>query len=241
MILLLTILALISATLDIVAVYNWPPAFEYIFKPLTMVFIILIAALAREPELSVYQGLIVLGLCFSLAGDVFLMLPWNLFVPGLLSFLVAHLLYAFAFMYMTGRISSLLYLIPFLLYGGVMMWVLLPEVGGVMKLPVVIYMTAILTMAWQAVNRFTVTRQTGSLIAAVGALLFVVSDSVLAINRFAKPFHESSLIVMTTYFAAQWLIAISISASLFKRHRFEPPHEPLAPAQAHDIERVTRH
>src|SRR5215210_6417544 len=80
--LLLTILAFISATLDIVAVYNWPPAFEYVFKPLTMVFIIIIAALAREQEYYVYQRMIVLGLCFSLAGDVFLMLPWNLFTAG---------------------------------------------------------------------------------------------------------------------------------------------------------------
>src|SRR5215216_6442804 len=217
--LLLTILALISASLDIVAVYHWPPAFVYVFKPLTMVFIILIAALAREPDYYVYQRMIVLGLCFSLVGDVFLMLPWDLFIAGLLSFLVAHLLYTGAFIYMTGRISSLLYAVPFFLYGGVMMWILLPRVGGAMKLPVMIYMAVILAMAWQAVNRWIVTRQKGSLLAAIGAILFVASDSMLAINRFASPFPESSLFVMATYFVAQWLIAISISASFFKRQR----------------------
>ncbi|HXG94479.1 MAG TPA: lysoplasmalogenase [Blastocatellia bacterium] len=238
---LLTILAAASATLEILAVYRGPVAAVYVFKPLTMVLIILIAVFAREPEYAAYRGLIVLGLCFSLVGDIFLMLPGDLFVPGLLSFLIAHLFYTFGFVYMTGRISSLLYTTPFLLYGGVMMWILLPHVGGFMKLPVMVYMIVILAMAWQAFNRWIVTRQKGSLLASIGAILFVASDSILAINRFAKPFPEAPSLILSTYFAAQWLIAISTTAPNLKFFDRASRSGPNRISQRSEVERATRH
>lgn len=241
--LLLTILAVASAAFDIYAVYYLPPAFEYIFKPLTMVIIIVIAALASEPEYFIYKRLIVVGLCFSLLGDVLLMLPTDLFTFGLLSFLLAHLFYTAAFVYMAGRVSSPFYIVPFFLCGALMMFVLLPHVSGAgMKLAVMIYMVVILAMAWQALNRWIVTRQKGSLLAAIGAILFVASDSVLAINRFVSPFPASSLLVMSAYFAAQLLIAVSVDAATFKRAR--PPlrtqYEPFQPPHPSELERMSR-
>jgi uncharacterized membrane protein YhhN len=210
---LLTLLVIASAALDIVAVYYWPPAAEYVLKPLTMILVIIIVARAKKPDEDIYRRAVLLGLCCSLVGDLFLMLPWDLFAAGLLSFLVAHLLYIAGFAYTTGRVASLWYALHFLIYGAAMMWILLPRVGGFMKLPVAIYMAVILVMAWQALNRWVVTRQSGSLIAAAGALLFVASDSALAINRFAEPFRESGLVVLSTYFAAQLLIALSVAAA----------------------------
>ncbi len=206
---ILSVLALASAALDIWAVYNnsW---LEYLFKPLTMLLIIVIAMRERRPESSYYKGIITAGLFCSLLGDVLLMLPQDLFLPGLLSFLVAHLFYIAAFVYMAGRQASRWLLLPFAAYGGVMLWVLLPHAGG-MKIPVVIYMAVILTMAWQATNRWIVSRQRGTLLAMAGAILFVVSDSALAYNRFVEPFPAAPLVVMATYFTAQWCIAFSVS------------------------------
>src|SRR5258708_3354306 len=69
----------------------------YVFKPLTTGLILLLALIASGPELARYQWAIVTSLAFSLAGDVFLMLPGDLFLAGLLSFLVAHIAYLVAF------------------------------------------------------------------------------------------------------------------------------------------------
>jgi uncharacterized membrane protein YhhN len=206
---ILSLLALCSAALDVWAVYNdsW---LEYIFKPLTMLLIIVIAMRERRPESSYYKKMILCGLFCSLLGDVLLMMPQDLFLPGLVSFLIAHLFYIAAFVYMAGRQATRWILLPFVAYGGVMLWILLPRAGG-MKIPVIIYMAVILAMAWQAANRWLVSRQSGTLLAMMGAILFVVSDSALAYNRFVEPFPAAPLLVMGTYFTAQWCIAFSVS------------------------------
>ncbi len=182
---------------------------EYVFKPLTMVFIIAIAILAEDPVSRTYHVLIVLGLLASLAGDVFLMLESDRFVQGLLSFLVAHILYAIAFAYEGNATAPLWYGLPFLLYGALMLWWLWGFLGP-MRGPVIVYMAAILFMAWQAANRWIETDEPGTLLALVGAYLFVASDSVLAVERFRGTFRSAPFWVLSTYFAAQWLIALSV-------------------------------
>ncbi|HEX8138821.1 MAG TPA: lysoplasmalogenase [Pyrinomonadaceae bacterium] len=181
----------------------------YLFKPLTIILIILVAAVAENQVSHFYKYAIMAGLVFSLAGDIFLMLPRDCFIQGLVSFLLAHLCYIAAFTFEARAAERrLLYAVPFLLYGGVMLRVLLPGLGR-MRAPVVVYMLVIMLMAWQALNRWTGTGQEGSGLACSGALLFVVSDSILALNRFKRPFPAAQTYVMSTYFMAQWLIALS--------------------------------
>mgnify|MGYP002683835671 CR=1 FL=1 len=93
---LLSAAAALCAALTIAAKYRQSKRLEYVCKPLATASILLIALLAEDPLTVRYQALIVLGLAASLAGDVFLMLP-DRFLPGLLSFLVAHLFYVAAF------------------------------------------------------------------------------------------------------------------------------------------------
>ena len=64
-------------------------------------------------------------------------------------------------------------------------------------------------MTWQALNRWLATGEAGSALALAGALLFVASDSALALNRFKGEFKGAQAVVLGTYFAAQWLIALS--------------------------------
>jgi uncharacterized membrane protein YhhN len=206
---ILTALAFVSAILTINAAYRNQRLAHYVFKPLTIVFIIFIALQPNHPASSFYRYMIIAGLLFSLAGDIFLMLPQDrFFIRGLISFLVAHVFYIAAFLGESGRALSLRGVVPFLIYGALMMRVLWSHLGK-MRLPVLLYMLAILTMGWTATSRWILTEQTGSLLAMLGALFFIASDSLLALNKFKGRFPSAELLIFSTYAIAQWLIALS--------------------------------
>jgi uncharacterized membrane protein YhhN len=198
----------VSTALTIVGKYR-SRNLLYIFKPTTIGLIILLAWLTGGEQPDRYFWLIFAGLLFSAAGDVFLMLPKDRFVPGLLSFLIAHLLYIAAFTAPAGFFAAPLLALPFLLGAGVLLAILLPKTGT-LALPVIVYSTALATMGWQAASRWQVLQDDASFYAMIGAILFMVSDSVLAINRFARPFRAAEVVLLTTYFAAQTLIALSV-------------------------------
>ncbi len=204
----LTILAIISASLHMWGEYQGPDILIYIFKPLTMIFIITIAVLAKEPPSRRYKFAIIAGLLFSMIGDIFLMLPMDLFIAGLLSFLVAQIIYTYAFR--TGRPLriKILAMLPFIIYGVVIYMILLPGLSG-LAIPVAVYVIVILTMAWQAWDQWDDVRARWALLAFIGAVLFVISDSILALNKFGEPFAAARALTLTTYFSAQWLIANS--------------------------------
>lgn len=196
------------ALITIAADYRSARRVVYAFKPLTTLLILLVALLAAPAD-PLYQALIAAGLILSLAGDVFLMLPGNTFIPGLVSFLLAHLCYIGAFVSDGGPRASL-WLLPCLIYLVVFMRLLWPHAGA-FRLPVLAYGVVITAMLWQAVERATTTPAISAMWAAVGAALFVVSDSVLAWNRFARPFRAAQALVLGTYWAGQLLIALSVS------------------------------
>ena len=207
---LFSLFILISATLHIRAEYRGARWQVYIFKPLTTSLILLMAWLTPVSISPFYKYAVAAGLIFSLGGDVFLMLPNDSFVAGLVSFLVGHLCYIVAFTSVGGFYTSVWGLLPFLLYGLIIAAILLPSVPGPLRAPVTAYILVILVMAWQALGSWTYTGQSGALLAFVGATLFVVSDSVLAIDRFRVKFKAARLTVLSTYFLAQWLIALSV-------------------------------
>jgi uncharacterized membrane protein YhhN len=205
---ILTALALVTAILTILASYQGRKLTLYLFKPLTIIFIIIIALQSKYSASGFYRYAIIAGLCLSLVGDVFLMLPSDRFIHGLVSFLLAHLCYVAAFMYESNRALSGLNSIPFLLYGLLMLRLLWPHLGK-LKTPVIVYMLMILLMGWAAASRFLLLGQKGSLFAFAGAILFIISDSTLALDRFKVHFRSAQLLILSTYFTAQWLIALS--------------------------------
>ena len=176
-VILLSALVFVSAILHLRAEHVGARRSRYLFKPLTMCFIILIALQSKNPVSSFYKYAIVGGLFFSLAGDIFLMLPTDRFISGLVSFLFAHLFYIAAFTFEGTRDPGLFTAIPFLIYGALMLRILLPHLGG-MKAPVMIYMLVIMLMGWQALNRWLGGAEQGSALAFAGSLLFIVSDSL---------------------------------------------------------------
>lgn len=180
---------------------------KYLLKPGTMLLII---ALASVGATSGRDWVVVVGLLFSLVGDVFLMLPQDYFVPGLGSFLIAHVLYVGAFgaagpplsagkAVLAAALAAIAFLVYLRLRPGVQ------RAGGSgLTTAVAVYVAVITLMVWRAFG-------TGSLLVILGALLFYVSDALLAWNRFAFRFAWAEYGVMATYFAAQYLLALSLS------------------------------
>lgn len=207
---LLIAMALVSAVVHLYAEYRGPKRLVYVMKPLTTALLIAAAASAPAAD-NRYRLIIVIGLAFSLAGDVFLMLPKDRFVAGLVSFLAAHIAYIVAFSTDIGFGSRPVLLLPYLAATLPVLWLLWPRLGR-LRIPVVIYVAALVAMAWQAGARAVTLETAAATAGAIGAALFVVSDALLAINRFRIPFRSAQLWVMSTYVSAQALIVLSIAA-----------------------------
>ncbi|WP_266156303.1 lysoplasmalogenase [Dyella silvatica] len=190
---------------------------HWVGKPLTTALIFVLAWRTVLPVSLRYRRFILAGIGFSLLGDVFLMLPQDLFIAGLLSFLLAHGCFIAAFAsdlpFTTGPWQGLLCLA----YGALALWILWPSLTTPLRGPVIVYMAVLLTMLVQALARAMRLRERGdplalpARLALVGAVLFVISDSALAWDRFRAPLPWASLWVLVTYWAALWMIARSVA------------------------------
>lgn len=193
-----------SAALDIA----W---LHYIFKPLALSIAIFFAArrAMKAGGVGRFDALLLAGLVGSLAGDVLLMGPASLFVPGLVGFLLAHLAYIALFRIGVGMFPRRGVLAATLLIGAAMYAFLWH--GGLppaLRIPVGVYVVVIACMAAQAIGRAAVLHDTdpSARWVAVGACFFMLSDSLLATNRFVVPLPLASLWVLATYYVAQVLI-----------------------------------
>lgn len=206
----LSITAAVSAVLAIAADWNARRhrAF-YVLKPLTTVLIIAIA-LAAQPLAPTYQYWIVAALTLSLAGDVCLMFDGDRwFVAGLGSFLLAHGAFAAAFLEGVAAPNPPGWLAAVVFYAAGMLFVLLPRAGR-LKLPVLGYCLALAAMVFTAAARQASLHDAASLSALCGALLFLLSDSVLGWRRFVGPFRGAQALILSTYWTAIGLIAWSV-------------------------------
>jgi uncharacterized membrane protein YhhN len=201
--------AALSAWLHLRAEYHGPRWQVYLFKPLTTTLVLLLAAVSSGVHGPRYQQAVFAGLACSLAGDVLLMLPGDRFLPGLGSFLLAHLAYIVAFGSGVPLGTAPLLLVPLVAVAIPLLRLLWPGLGG-LRLPVLFYAVTILVMVWRAWGRHVAFPTHGATVAAAGATLFMVSDAILALNRFHRPFQSAQALTMTTYVAAQSLIAISV-------------------------------
>ena len=145
------------------------------------------------------------------------MLPSDRFVAGLAAFLVGHLLFIAAFR-STGARLRWPPAPPLAIVAGVSLSVLWPHLGG-LEAPAVVYTLALSGMAWWAWSAWLERRAGGSLMAAAGATVFLLSDAALAANRFRAPFAGADLLVLGTYYLAIWMIAWSVGRIPTRRHR----------------------
>ena len=210
----LTVAALISSLVYIASLGNGTGAdrLHYVLKPLTTVLIAGIAFAIPAPISDTYRWLVILGIMLSLAGDLFLMLPDDrYFIFGLASFLVAHLFYIGAYR-SRGDFGFTWWLaLLYLAYTAALLYLLWPAIAAV-RIPVIVYASVLMVMGWQAAEMWLRWSDLSALAAMLGAILFLLSDSALALNKFRAPIRQSSIVVMSTYWAAQLLIAWSVRA-----------------------------
>jgi uncharacterized membrane protein YhhN len=190
---------------------------HYLFKPLTTLLILLIVWRIARPVNLRYRRAVLAGIALSLLGDVFLMLPKTVlptgFVLGLSSFLVAHLFFLYALTsdaHLLGRplVPALL-----LLFGAANLTILWSGVGPALRVPVLLYMLFLIAMTSQAICRHLQLRDRASLLAAIGGILFMISDTLLAYNRFHAPLPLAPLWILGTYYSALLMIARSVAVS----------------------------
>jgi len=162
------------------------------------------------------------AMSFCWLGDVLLMFDYKselFFMAGLGSFLVGHILYILYYQQLRYDSSTTALLgpqkvrfsLPILLAGTGLVVVLYPTLGG-LRLPVMIYALVITVMALQALFRFGYTNTRSFTFIFCGAISFMISDSLLAINKFLQPVPLASLFIMATYILAQYLIMEGVLA-----------------------------
>jgi uncharacterized membrane protein YhhN len=188
---------------------------RYLLKPLSTLLIIVVALLALSSPAAntAFTLWVTAGLLLSLGGDVALMFEssrW--FIAGLVFFLMAHIVYAIGFTLFNGFHSQDLISAAALLAAAVVVFAYLRPGLGNMQVPVILYILVICFMVNRAISTFFGTTFTGTQawLLSVGAILFWLSDLVLAVNRFRHPFPANRLSLFL-YFGGQLLIALSPS------------------------------
>ena len=208
-------LIVITVTMLIRARFRGDRRQEYFFKPLSTVLVIVVALLSLLTPHAVpaYTFWITVGLVLSLAGDVALMLRTNrAFLVGLVLFLLAHVVYSVAFTVPNGFHPADLITGAALLLVATGVYLYLRPGLGSMQGPVIFYILVICLMVNRAISTFfgTFFSPTQAWLVTAGAILFWLSDLMLAVNRFRKPFkaRPASLFL---YYGGQLLIALSPS------------------------------
>ena len=199
------ILYAISAAAVLAGLLLDRPALYIVAKPLLMFNLAMYFASATKgyPRWRVY---VIAALVFSWAGDVFL-ISSEWFIAGLVSFLIAHVFYIIAYQKTgaaTGELKPL-DIVKFLLYGVVLIWLIYPSLGDLL-IPVLIYALVLLGMGVWAHKRRGATSEASFKLVALGAILFAISDGLIAVNKFAWPIPAERILIMSIYMTAQYLI-----------------------------------
>ncbi len=182
-------------------------------KPLASLGFILLAMLQPHPA-ETYYFWILAGLVFCLGGDVFLALPQKpMFLVGLISFLLGHVLYVFGFLSLVPGHTWLHVgtLVIVAVSGGVFVW-LKPHLGSMLG-PVVVYILVISLMLIGALAVFSsdAVAPRGRYLVIIGAGLFYLSDLFVARNRFVKKEYINRLVGLPLYYTGQYLLALSVN------------------------------
>ena len=198
-------------------------SWHLVFKPLAMVCAMAAVALhMRGHAARRSDGLLLAALAASLAGDVFLM-QGGRFIPGLVAFLLAHLFYIALFK-QGQRWFAQRSALALVLLIGVAVYAFLWQGGlpAALRLPVAAYVLVIALMAAQAWGRWHETPQAdrpAALLVALGSCSFMLSDSLLATNRFVQPLPWAQLAVLSSYYLAQALIVTGMLCVMGKGYK----------------------
>jgi len=201
----------VLAILDVLGIAAGIEILHFTVKPLLIPALMLLLQNTRSAVPG--KNLLMAGLFFSWMGDVFLLFEYKqplFFIFGLASFLTTHIFYIVFFLRIKSANTSLLKKQPMLIalvpaYGIMLVWLLFPNLGD-LKLPVIVYAAVICTMLLCSLHIYLKVNKKAGLLYVPGAAAFVVSDSLLAINKFYVPVAYAGALIMLTYCAAQYFI-----------------------------------
>ena len=186
---------------------------HYITKPALLITLIVFFYKTSRNTTHFVKQFTFLALTFSLIGDFLLMFTQKdqlFFTLGLAAFLLAHIMYTVVFLKdRRAKKKGLFFLAALSLYGLIFLHFLKPNLGTLLT-PVIIYIIAILGMATTAFLRQRKGHETTYYLILTGAFLFMISDSVLAINKFLFTIPYEHILIMTTYGLAQLLLVLGI-------------------------------
>jgi uncharacterized membrane protein YhhN len=212
----------IVSLLEIVFVTIDNQTLRYFTKPLIIPLLAAIYISYQHQRKPLFKDYVLLGLLFSWVGDVLLQAP-NLFIPGLLSFLTAHVFYIIYFAKTKSDQTSFFKLRPIMLIAVMaylleFLYILWPTLGP-MRIPVLIYGITISTMLSAALWQYQKLENKTALYFIIGATLFVTSDSLLALNMFKEHFSMAGILIMSTYILAQLFIVLgAIKVQIHSQH-----------------------
>src|SRR5215203_562749 len=198
---------------DLAGVYTSNEPILYITKPLLMPVLIGFFIFQTKDLGSPLKKWIVLALVFSWAGDLLLMFEsrnTNFFIFGLVAFLIAHISYILFYesvIRKEGLTKNYWWFLPVTIYYIALIYILSPRLGE-MKLPVRIYGIVISYMLVQALQTGRIKNFGAATLMIAGAVLFITSDSILAVNKFYESFEYAGIAIMFTYGIAQLLITL---------------------------------
>lgn len=215
---ILVIAYIIIGALEVFAEATGNSTLRFITKPLLMPILMLFYYQSTKLSFSSFHKKILLALFFSWFGDVFLMFVFKselFFLAGLGSFLLAHIFYFIAFTAVTDKGTEALLpkkawiLTPLIAYFVLLMASFFSAVPSEMKIPVAVYSATIAAMVAMAVNRYKRVNDKSFSLVMAGALLFMFSDSIIAVNKFLYlgdlPF--AGVGIMVLYISGQYFIA----------------------------------
>ena len=190
--------------MEIIGVATNNSLIQSIFKPMIILSLMALYYFSVEKKNNLY----LLALAFSFLGDVFLLDKNSMFIYGIASFLLTQLLYIYIIIKQMEKPSSFhkyLYAFLFANYVVYLISLLRPNLGDLFY-PVVVYGVTIAVFGLVATLNYVTKRTKSSLLLMLGAVLFLISDSMIALNKF----HESKafypIAIMSTYILAQYLI-----------------------------------
>ena len=202
---IINILSVVSAIAAMVFDFYNHTLLYSIFKPLTTILILSLLFFVQSSELTRFRNIIIVALIFCLIGDIFL-LKEEYFVLGLGSFLLGHVLFATGFIKLEGfHFQPISLLVLGAIGAGIFLW-LRPDLGA-FELPVGIYVVVIVFMAWQGTGLFLRQQQRAYALIGIAVLLFMFSDTIIAINKFKSPIKLAGPIILSTYWMSIALIA----------------------------------
>jgi uncharacterized membrane protein YhhN len=186
---------------------------EYAVKPLIMIWIAVY--FLRNKQKTVFTVPVLIAFFFSWLGDNFLMLSGKnelLFFAGVGAFFFAQLTYIFIYTKYgengkKGYVQKNPWIsIFFLAYIAGMLVLLLPGMEGIMKPIIAVYALSLIAMSMMALNRSGRVGDSSFKLVFVGSLLFLLSDSMIAFNKFHSAIPLAGFLIMLTYISAQYLI-----------------------------------